>query len=308
MSDPLIVIGRILMLLFHLLMLVLPLALALLVPRHHADEATRMRHRGMLTTLSIATIVALATWAGLALTGTRFPWASWVAFGSWVLFFPLWFGLAWPLIRVRNPAWSGTLHATEDARGALRTASLVNRARLSPVTRCMWVLAALASAACPVAIAARGLMPFPLETGGAIDDTMAAAQRIQWMVFLGVSCMAPLGLLWLPVVLRSMLREPEPMDAAGSAELAALYAHQRRRRILGMFWLNGVAAPLVIGGVFALATWFPQVGGFWGIVGGVGGSILGIIGAIYGFMMTAERARIAEARARLERGQPGLGA
>ena len=75
-----------------------------------------------------------------------------------------------------------------------------------------------------------------------------------------------------------------------------------------MFWLNGVAAPLAIGGVFALATWFPQVGGFWGIVGGVGGSILGIIGAIYGFMMTAERARIAEARARLERGQPGLGA
>jgi hypothetical protein len=120
------------------------------------------------------------------------------------------------------------------------------------------------------------------------------------MVFLGVSCMAPFGLLWLPVVMRSMLREPEPMDAAGSAELAALYARQRHRRILGMFWLNGVAAPLVLGGVFALATWFPDVGGFWGIVGGVGGSTLGIIGAIYGVMMTAERAKIAQVRARLE--------
>jgi hypothetical protein len=143
-------------------------------------------------------------------------------------------------------------------------------------------------------------MPFPLESSGPGDEASATAQRIQWMVFLGVSCMAPLGLLWLPVVLRSMLREPEPMDAAGSAELAALYERQRRRRILGMFWLNGVVAPLVLGGIFALATWFPNVGGFWGIVGGVGGSALGIVGAVYGFMMTAERARIAEVRARLD--------
>ncbi len=177
---------------------------------------------------------------------------------------------------------------------------LVNRERLNPVTRGMWAIAAVANVTGAAAIAARGLMPFPIESGASVDQAAATAQRIQWMIFLGVACMAPLGLLWLPVVLRSMLREPEPMDAAGSAELAALYAWQRRRRILGMFWLNGVAAPLVLGGIFALATWFPDVGGFWGIVGGVGGTALGIIGAIYGFMMTAERAKIAQVRARLE--------
>jgi hypothetical protein len=187
-----------------------------------------------------------------------------------------------------------------EAAGAVRTAMLVNRERLNPVTRGMWVIAVFANVTGAAAIATRGLVPFPIDSGGSVDQAAATAQRIQWLVFLGISWMAPLGLLWLPVVLRSMLREPEPMDAAGSAELADLYAWQRRRRILGMFWLNGVAAPLVLGGIFALATWFPDVGGFWGIVGGVGGTALGFIGAIYGFMMTAERAKIAEVRARLE--------
>jgi hypothetical protein len=60
-----------------------------------------------------------------------------------------------------------------------------------------------------------------------------------------------------------------------------------------MFWLNGVAAPLLLGGIFALVVWFPGIGALWGIVGGLGGSALGIVGAVYGFMMTAERARIA---------------
>ena len=300
MSDPTIVIGRILMLVFPPIMLILPLALVLLVPRRQPDDAERTRQRGMLASLLIATIVAIAVWAGFVLTGIRVSWASWVANFSWVLFFPLWFGLAWPLIRARNPGGQGAMHGSEGASGTLRTASLVNRERRNPVTRGMWAIAAVASVAGAAAIAARGLMPFPLESSGPGDEASATAQRIQWMVFLGVSCMAPLGLLWLPVVLRSMLREPEPMDAAGSAELAALYDRQRRRRILGMFWLNGVVAPLVLGGIFALATWFPNVGGFWGIVGGVGGSALGIVGAVYGFMMTAERARIAEVRARLD--------
>jgi hypothetical protein len=55
--------------------------------------------------------------------------------------------------------------------------------------------------------------------------------------------------------------------------------------VLGMFWLMGVAMPLAIGGIFALIVWFPNLGG------------LGGIGAAFGFMMTAELAKIAEARA-----------
>ena len=105
----------------------------------------------------------------------------------------------------------------------------------------------------------------------------------------------------LPRILRSMLLEPEPMDAAGSAELAELYARQRRRRVLGMFWLMGVAAPLFMSSLYALITWFPADGATLGIIGGVGGSLLGLVGAVFGMTMSAERMKIAEVRARLER-------
>ena len=116
-----------------------------------------------------------------------------------------------------------------------------------------------------------------------------------------LSALALVELLVLPRILRSMLLEPEPMDAAGSAELAELYARQRRRRVLGMFWLMGVAAPLFMSSLYALITWFPADGATLGIIGGVGGSLLGLVGAVFGMTMSAERMKIAEVRARLER-------
>ncbi|MBI1302971.1 MAG: hypothetical protein GC172_04180 [Phycisphaera sp.] len=301
MQDPLITIGRILMLVFPPFMILVPLVTALLAPQRATEESARARQRGLHLALVAGTMFSLAVWGTFVLLTPRFASAQWAAMWSWPLFFPLWFGLAWPLIRAKSPHWEGAMYGAEAASGAVRTASLVNRERLSPVTRWMWAVALLASVAGVAAIAARGLMPFPLESVGSGDEAAATAQRTQWWIFLGLSLMGPLGLLWLPRVLRAMLREPEPMDAAGSRDLAELYAAQRRRRVLGMFWLNGVAGPLVLGGIFALVTWFPNSGAIWGIIGGVGGTALGITGAVFGFMMTAERAKIAEARARLER-------
>lgn len=300
MQDPFITIGRILMLVFPPFMILVPLVTALLVPQRATEESARARQRGLHLALVAGTMFSLAVWGTFVLLTPRFASAQWAATWSWPLFFPLWFGLAWPLIRAKSPHWEGAMHGAEAASGAVRTASLVNRERLSPVTRWMWAVALLASVAGVAAIAARGLMPFPLESVGSGDEAAATAQRTQWWIFLGLSILGPLGLLWLPRVLRAMLREPEPMDAAGSRDLAELYAAQRRRRVLGMFWLNGVAGPLVLGGIFALVTWFPCSGAIWGIIGGVGGTALGITGAVFGFMMTAERAKIAEARARLE--------
>ena len=90
------------------------------------------------------------------------------------------------------------------------------------------------------------------------------------------------------------------MDAAGSAELAQLYAAQRRKRVLGLFWGIGVVLPLCIGSFSVLQAWFPQNGSTWGLISGIGGSILGICGAIFGTWMTVERAKISEGRARLD--------
>ena len=71
----------------------------------------------------------------------------------------------------------------------------------------------------------------------------------------------------------------------GALRAGGVWRARRARRVLGMFWLMGVAMPLAIGGIFALIVWFPNLGG------------LGGIGAAFGFMMTAELTKIAEASA-----------
>lgn len=308
MSDPFLVLGRILMLIFVPVMLVVPLVFAALVPNRAVDDSARIKVRGLMTVLALSTAVLLAVWLGLVLVGRGLSGGMIIAGFWWPWFFPLWFGLAMPLIRAKNPGWGLAKQEALGGSGAVRTASLVNRERESPVTRAMWAMAVVANIAGIAAIAARGLMPFPMESSGAGDEAAAAAQRLQWQLFLGLSCLGPIGLLWLPKMLRSMRSEPEPMDAAGSRELADLYAAQRRRRVLGMFWINGVAGPLAIAGTFALAVWFPDLGGWWGVVGGVGGSVVGIGGGIFGVRMLAERARIAEVRTRLEQSRAASGA
>ena len=271
------------------MMLLVPLVVAVLVPNRTKTEPERAALRRTFGWLAIATAASLALWGGFTFAPSDAAWVERVGYYSWLLFFPLWFGLSMPVVRLKNPAWGDVMHGTQSAAGAVRTASLVNRERRNPVKRWMWDIAILASVAGVAAIGARALSPFP-EDGG----------RGLWMFFLCLSALPLLELLMLPRIIRSILSEPEPMDAAGSQELAELYERQRRRRVLGMFWIMGVATPLSMSGIFALIVWFPNLGGLWGLVGGLGGLLLGGIGAVFGFMMTAERAKIAEARARLD--------
>jgi hypothetical protein len=298
MSDPFLLIGRLVMVLLPPFMILLPLALVLLVPNRAAEESARLAVRARLVALLVATVVCLAVWGGLLLTSVQWPWARWAATFSWPLFFPLWFGLAWPLIRAKNPAREDAMDGRSQA-SPVRTASLVNRERTSPVTRGMWVAGTLMCLVGPVAIALRAVHLFPIESVDGAASLFESPEHVRWFVFLVVTAMTSLGLLWLPRVLRSMLLEAEPLDAAGSRELSDLYAAQRRRRVLGMFWIN-VISPAAISFILALAVWFPGFGAMWGLVGGFAGTVLGGMGAVFGFMMTAERAKIAEVRARLE--------
>jgi MFS family permease len=173
----------------------------------------------------------------------------------------------------------------------------------------MWAVPVLVFVLLLAAVAARGLMPFgagPYPGDSAVDPeaaqaTYAEAERSRWLLSLVVfGSVFGFLLAILPRSLRRTLSEPEPMDAAGSAELAELYARQRRKRVLGLFWGLGTLAPLFMGSFTALQVWYPQDGSVWGLVGVVGGSILGVCGAVFGTWMTAERARIAEVRMRLE--------
>jgi len=308
MSDPFIPLGRLLLLIFVPVILLFPLVFAAFVPNRAVDDSARIKSRGLLLTLAISTAVLLAIWVGLVLTGLRFNFAMVIAGFWWPWFFPLWFFLAIPAIMAKNPYLRCTV-GSGSAAGDIRTASLVNRERTSPVTRAMWAVPITLFVLILAAIAARGLLPFgvsPYPGDSAVDPeaarvVYAESERSRWILSLVVFGSA-FGFLLaiLPRSLRRTLSEPEPMDAAGSPELAELYAAQRRKRVLGLFWGSGVVLPLCIGSFSVLQAWFPLNGSTWGLIGGIGGSILGICGAIFGTWMTVERAKIAEVRARLD--------
>jgi len=308
MSDPFLPLARVFMLIFVPVMLLFPLVFAALVPNRAVDDSARIKARGLLLTLAMSTAVLLAIWVGLVLTGLRFNFAMIIAGFWWPWVFPLWFFRAMPAIVAKNPYW-GCAVGGGSASGGVRTASLVNRERTSPVTRAMWAVPITLFVLILAAIAARGLLPFgvgPYPGDSAVDPeaarvAYAEAERSRWILSLVVfgSVFAFL-LAILPRSLRRTLSEPEPMDAAGSPELAELYAAQRRKRVLGLFWGPGVVLPLCIGSVSVLQAWFPQNGSAWGLIGSIGGSILGICGAMFGTWMMVERAKIAEVRARLD--------
>ena len=227
MSDPFITLGRLFMLIFVPVMLLFPLVFAALVPNRAADDSARIKARGMLLTLAMSTAALLAIWVGLVLTGLRFNFAMVIAGFWWPWFFPLWFFLAMPAIVAKNPHWGWTV-GSGSASGGVRTASLVNRERTSPVTRAMWAVPITLFVLILAAIAARGLLPFgvgPYPGDSAIDPeaarvAYAEVERSRWIFSLVVfGSVFGFVLAILPRSLRRTLSEPEPMDAAGSAEL-----------------------------------------------------------------------------------------
>lgn len=284
-----------------------PLVVVLALRNRHPSDpsAAEKWHRGLIK-LAICTLAALVVWGGCVVASESVAGALWAARFAWILFFPLWFVLTMPLLWLKLDLPNRSCEAMAGDQTTLRTASLVNRERQSPVQGWMWAIAVASSLAGASLILARGLLPFPREALG-VDPTEAAeTERLIWLVFLGVALLSPMQLLWLPRLLSSMLLEPEPLDTAGSQQLVDLYANHRRRRVLSMFWIMGVAGPLILGTVYALAVWYPTLGARWGVVGGLAGTLLGVLGAINGFMMTARRAEIDQFRARLDRGDPAL--
>ncbi len=308
MADPFITLGRVLMLVLVPTMLLFPMVFAALVPNRAADDSARIKARGLLLVLAISTAVLLAIWLGLVLTGARFPGAMMIAGFWWTWFFPLWFLLAMPAIVEKNP-YLGWTAGGGSASGEVRAASLVNRERQNPVTRVLWSVPVILFVLLLAAIAARGLMPFgvgPYPGDSAVNPEAARvayadAERSRWLLTLIVfGSVFGFLLAMLPRSLRRTLAEPEPMDAAGSVELAYLYQRQRRKRVLGLFWSCGTVLPLVIGTLSVLQVWFPSERSIWGLVGAIGGSLLGLGGAIFGTWMTIDRAKIAAGKARVD--------
>lgn len=289
MNDPFLVVARVVALVFPPLFLLMPWVFTLFFKTRDQSPASRAQVAWLNLALVVATGVMLALWLGLLLAGnqTKNPILQFAAQFSWVGFFPLWFGLAMPLVVRKQPALGPEYVA---ATGTIRSARLVNRTRALPIGAWHWVLLAVVLIAGVGAILARGWMqPF-------VDDT----DRSRWLLYLGLAIgQALLVSVSLPWGLRRTLSESEPMDANGNPDLAAMYDRYRNAKVLCLFWLLGIGQPAFFGAFFCLMTW--RFSTFWAILlGSVGGTLIGVVGAVVGTRMGLWRAQIAEFKAGLE--------
>ncbi|HMN95005.1 MAG TPA: hypothetical protein PKC43_00290 [Phycisphaerales bacterium] len=288
MSDPAIVLIRLLLLLFVPAMLLFSVLFVHCTPNRAASDADRATAAARLMALWIATLVALVIWGACVLSprSLGIPALSWAGYASALLFFPLWFAFAMPALRMRSPAWAGP-HAVGSPT---RTASLVNRSRENPIGIGHWIAVVALGALLLGTILARGwARPFD-----------GPSEQLRWMIISIVYALTLLVALgFQPVAIRQALREPEPLDASGSEELRRMYDAARTSRIRTMFWLVGAALPLLLGALLALSVWLDRPWAI-GVVGAVGGTLLGLLGAWFGVRASLRRVRIAETRARLE--------
>jgi hypothetical protein len=226
--------------------------------------------------LGLFALVLLARSAAWARSVRELPW--FVTWGeepaglAWLLAFPLWIPALRHLAAVRPES------REPYAPGTSRTASLVSRARTSPIGPRHWAFAWGLFAAAAVLVAVRGV-------GAAGSVTVLS-------LLLG----AVLPLVLTPLCQRLVPPEPEPLDAAGTPELVEAYARIRRRRDQAFYGLALALSVMCAGSAVAVA---------WGVdaralgwIGAIAGSLVGVAGAVFGVLATNERLRI---RALLER-------
>jgi len=197
-------------------------------------------------------------------TALRAVWPTLIAvLGSVVL----WTRFAAPALAAREPGYRPLplVEASDEESPVLRSASLVARQELDVLSPRAWTL---------------GWSAYVLA---AVATLWAIAEGAHWAMVLGLG--------WWPGMAffgaRETHLEPEPMDAAGSPELAAIYAKNRAFRswIFFALGLSGTVAYAVI--AIALLAW-PNAAG---AIGAVIGSALGLAGATFGVVASRQRAK-----------------
>jgi hypothetical protein len=194
-----------------------------------------------------------------------------VARHLWVLFFPLWFFGALPLLRTKDRGWRESLQMNTEHRAASLT-----RRDVAPIAfRC-----ALAGA-WAVWIALFAALVMLLGSG--------ATPKWQLLIFAGA------GAVFLAMghyAAKASLLEPEPLDTDGSAELREAYAGLRRVKLWGWYGIS-VLAMLVFLAPPLLIAWdearylTPAV---W--IGAGGGGLVGVLGGVFGTIADLKRVAI----------------
>lgn len=260
-------------------LILLPVAMTLFwrSPPDVPVDADRIRRLNLR--LWAGTLAVLAVFVLLRLAEGPVP-----ARFAWVLSFLL-LPLAIQLMNLRNPNL-----VAHDPVPTVRTASLGNRQRENPVPAFVLLLLWLLWAADLAAVLARLL--FPLDNSALVPWATA-------LLGASVTVLTPWLTAW---AIRKTMEEPEPMDDAGSAELAEAYAQHRAFRAWG-FAVFGFVMILTFSAFNIVLAWVPldvQTGPLLGIVGGIVGSLVGIAGGVFGTIASIRRAHITALLRRLQ--------
>lgn len=290
MNEPNLILGRLMVTILAPLFLLFPLVFTLFFRTRAQTVSIRNLVAFRTRLLVLATSLALATWLGTLLAGTLWRKEALIFFSQfcWVFFFPLWFGLAMPLIALKNPSLAGIF---PESRSKLRVASLVNRSRKNPIGLFHWSLMIISLSIIMMVLLIRGIF-YPFDHD---------AERYRWILLCAVhgGQFLTVGLI-VPRILKKVLCEAEPMDAQGNTDLESMYNKFRNAKVQNLFWLLGVVTPFFNGIIFCMMAWYWNQGQILAWVAAIGGSLIGIIGAWTGITLGLRRTQIAQFKATLD--------
>lgn len=257
-------------LLFPMVMILVPLAIALPVRTkpHPSYTITEQRLRTKKYTVGLCLGSLIAILLHIGFYSTTLPTA--LKTNSWVLFFPLWFLLAVPLLQAKDPGWMPTV----KIQGDIRKANLERRAAKPHVNLPMWSGAALVWIALAVLA-----IPFVPDFRNLLT--------ISYLVLMAASLSFLLLGIW---ICRLLAQEPEPYAEHGTDFLAKEYSRFRQARSLFAFvlFVSGavlfevLALILLLHADWILFAWF----------GAFGGSVVGTLGGAVGIWSSFRRAAL----------------
>lgn len=256
---------------FVLVMTLSPAVFTLFVRRKESAPGARapdaeQRLTAMQRRLWLWTAVAVLVYVALLVNDLHAP-----GYPLWIVFFPLWFFLALPVLRAKDPGWAGV------PRTPVRTATLVRRDVLPERLQRAWMLLAAIWAVLLVSGAA-GLL---LDAPGA---------SMWWL--LAFPALGGAQLAFFHWGSKRSLVEPEPSATRETTEIRAARESLRSLKLYG--WL-GLAAVCVV--AFSAPTliliWLGESYLTAAIVAGAGGGALaGIGGGVFGTMADLRRAKL----------------
>lgn len=250
---------------FPLFMILFPAVFTLFIrekskdPGQHAKSIKLARLLWLSTGFTVVTYILLARWYPV------------LAYFMWLMFFPLWFMLAMPLLRARDPGWRPLAHNT------VRSASLVRRDVLPRDLRVAWI----------AIVVLWGL----LLCTSVLGLVLAVSELARWwLLSFHVAAGAELWLLhW---AMRRSLIEPEPTEPLENDLIRAERDSFHRLKLNAWFILAAVVM-LIFSIPPLLLIWYGNEALMWAIaIGAGGGTLAGIGGGIFGTIASVKRAKI----------------